>query len=169
MFARRIAVIGTGYVGLTTGACLASLGHHVVCADIDPDKIDRLNDGQIDILEPGLPELVSEGVAAGRLEFVLGARQAICFPIFWHRRRAATGNTVRRAIFAVLLRLDVPQALGAAAHSCMRWSRRDARSRLRFAYERLIRLAVASASEAVGRPGRSIRALAENSARTPRP
>jgi UDPglucose 6-dehydrogenase len=80
VFARRIAVIGTGYVGLTTGACLASLGHHVVCADIDPDKIDRLNDGQIDILEPGLPELVSEGVAAGRLEFVLGARQAIVRP-----------------------------------------------------------------------------------------
>jgi hypothetical protein len=48
----------------------------------------------------------------------------------------------------------------------MRWSRRDTRSRLRFAYERLIRLAVASASEAVGRPGRSIRALAANSART---
>jgi UDPglucose 6-dehydrogenase len=80
VFARRIAVIGTGYVGLTTGACLASLGHHVVCADIDRDKVDRLNDGQIDILEPGLPELVSEGVAAGRLEFVLGARQAIVRP-----------------------------------------------------------------------------------------
>ena len=80
MFARRIAVIGTGYVGLTTGACLASLGHHVVCADIDPDKIDRLKQGEIDILEPGLPELVSEGVAAGRLQFVLGARHAIVRP-----------------------------------------------------------------------------------------
>gem|GEM_PF-2008142 len=75
MFARRIAVIGTGYVGLTTGACLASLGHHVVCADIDPDKIDRLRQGEIDILEPGLPELVSEGVAAGRLQF----REALAF------------------------------------------------------------------------------------------
>jgi UDPglucose 6-dehydrogenase len=80
VFARRIAVIGTGYVGLTTGACLASLGHHVVCADIDPDKIDRLKQGEIDILEPGLPELVSEGVAAGRLQFVLGARHAIVRP-----------------------------------------------------------------------------------------
>lgn len=80
MFARRIAVIGTGYVGLTTGACLASLGHHVVCADIDPAKVDRLKRGQVDILEPGLTELVAEGVAAGRLEFVLGARNAIVQP-----------------------------------------------------------------------------------------
>lgn len=80
MFARRIGVIGTGYVGLTTGACLASLGHHVVCADIDADKIARLNRGEVDILEPGLPELVAENVAAGRLEFVVGARRAIVAP-----------------------------------------------------------------------------------------
>jgi len=80
VFARRIAVIGTGYVGLTTGACLASLGHHVVCADIDRDKVERLRAGQVDILEPGLPELVAENVAAGRLEFVVGARHAITAP-----------------------------------------------------------------------------------------
>ena len=77
MFARRIAVIGAGYVGLTTGACLASLGHRVVCADIDTAKIDRLRRGEVDILEPGLPELVGEGLAAGRLRFVVGARAAV--------------------------------------------------------------------------------------------
>ncbi|MBC8093264.1 MAG: UDP-glucose/GDP-mannose dehydrogenase family protein, partial [Pseudonocardia sp.] len=77
MFARRIAVIGTGYVGLTTGACLASLGHHVVCADIDAAKVERLRRGEVDILEPGLPELVAEGMAAGRLSFVVGARTAV--------------------------------------------------------------------------------------------
>ncbi len=77
MFARRIAVIGTGYVGLTTGACLASLGHHVVCADIDAAKVARLRQGEIDILEPGLPELVAEGTAAGRLSFVVGAAAAV--------------------------------------------------------------------------------------------
>jgi UDPglucose 6-dehydrogenase len=77
MFARRVVVVGTGYVGLTTGACLASLGHRVVCADIDPDKVERLSHGQIDILEPGLTELVTEGLAAGRLSFVLGAQAAI--------------------------------------------------------------------------------------------
>ncbi len=77
MFARRIAVIGTGYVGLTTGACLASLGHHVVCADIDADKIARLRRGEVGILEPGLPELVTEGIASGRLSFVVGATAAV--------------------------------------------------------------------------------------------
>src|ERR1700754_1177450 len=77
MFVRRIAVIGTGYVGLTTGACLASLGHHVVCADLDEAKVERLRRGHVDIMEPGLPELVSEGLAAGRLSFVVGAKTAI--------------------------------------------------------------------------------------------
>ncbi|OLR90789.1 UDP-glucose dehydrogenase family protein [Actinokineospora bangkokensis] len=77
MFVRRIAVVGTGYVGLTTGACLASLGHDVVCADVDAAKVDRLRRGEIDILEPGLAELVAEGIAAGRLSFVLGASAAV--------------------------------------------------------------------------------------------
>ena len=77
MFVRRIAVVGTGYVGLTTGACLASLGHRVVCADINEDKVAALQGGQVSILEPGLAELVAEGLAAGRLEFVVGARNAV--------------------------------------------------------------------------------------------
>lgn len=77
MFVRRIAVVGAGYVGLTTGACLASLGHRVVCADINEDKVEALRDGQVSILEPGLAELVAEGLAAGRLEFVVGARNAV--------------------------------------------------------------------------------------------
>ena len=76
-FARRITVVGTGYVGLTTGACLASLGHRVVCADVDQVKIERLRAGHIDIREPGLAELVSETVAAGRLSFVVGARAGL--------------------------------------------------------------------------------------------
>lgn len=80
MFARRIAVIGSGYVGLTTGACLASLGHRVVCADIDETKVERLRRGEVDILEPGLTELVVENMAAGRLEFVVGAREALSRP-----------------------------------------------------------------------------------------
>ncbi|GGS21636.1 MULTISPECIES: UDP-glucose dehydrogenase family protein [Actinokineospora] len=77
MFVRRIAVVGTGYVGLTTGACLASLGHEVVCADVDAAKLARLAAGEVDILEPGLAELVAEGIAAGRLSFVLGAAAAV--------------------------------------------------------------------------------------------
>ena len=72
----RIAVIGTGYVGLTTGACFAHIGHEVVCADIDAEKIARLNRGDIPILEPGLDDLVRDGVAEGRLRFVVGAEVA---------------------------------------------------------------------------------------------
>jgi UDPglucose 6-dehydrogenase len=72
----RIAVVGTGYVGLTTGACLAHLGHTVVCADIDADKIAKLRDGIIPIVELGLADLVSEGMASGRLSFVVGSAEA---------------------------------------------------------------------------------------------
>ncbi|WP_433507489.1 UDP-glucose dehydrogenase family protein [Pseudonocardia halophobica] len=77
MFARTVAVVGTGYVGLTTGACLASLGHRVVCADIDETKVAALSRGEIAIREPGLAELVAEGLAAGRLSFVVGAAEAL--------------------------------------------------------------------------------------------
>lgn len=71
-----IAVIGTGYVGLTTGACLAHLGHHVICADVDPRKIEMLERGEIPIFEEGLDEIVADARAAGRLEFVLGSLAA---------------------------------------------------------------------------------------------
>jgi UDPglucose 6-dehydrogenase len=73
----RIAIIGTGYVGLTTGACFAHLGHEVVCADVDPDKVARLSKGEIPIVEHGLDRLVEEGLRSGRLRFVLGAATAV--------------------------------------------------------------------------------------------
>ncbi len=72
----KIAIIGTGYVGLTTGACFAHMGHQVVCADIDPLKVESLRNGVITIVELGLQELVDEGLAGGRLSFVLGAASA---------------------------------------------------------------------------------------------
>ena len=68
-----IGVVGVGYVGLTTGACLAHIGHNVVCGDVDAEKIDRLRNGEIPIVEEGLTEIVSEGISTGRLEFVVGA------------------------------------------------------------------------------------------------
>lgn len=73
----KIAVIGTGYVGLTTGACFAHIGHDVVCADIDADKVERLSRGEIPILEAGLDNLVREGIQDGRLRFVVGAAGAV--------------------------------------------------------------------------------------------
>ena len=75
--ALKIAVVGTGYVGLTTGACLAHLGHKVVCADIDPEKIASLRSGHIPIVEDGLTELVTQGLASGNLSFVVGSSGAV--------------------------------------------------------------------------------------------
>lgn len=72
-----IAIIGTGYVGLTTGACLSHLGHTVVCADVVPEKVESLSRGELPILEAGLDEIVAEGLESGRLSFVLGATNAL--------------------------------------------------------------------------------------------
>ena len=55
-----IAIIGTGYVGLTTGACLSHLGHTVICADVVPEKVESLSRGEVPILEAGLDELVHD-------------------------------------------------------------------------------------------------------------
>ena len=75
--ARTIAVVGTGYVGLTTGACLCSLGHTVICADVDSAKVSRLARGEVDIPEPGLADLLRAGLASGRLSFVTGMEAAL--------------------------------------------------------------------------------------------
>ena len=65
----KITVIGAGYVGLVSGACLAEMGNHVVCLDVDPRKIDMLNSGGIPIHEPGLDKIVQRNAASGRLQF----------------------------------------------------------------------------------------------------
>ena len=65
----KITVIGTGYVGLVSGTCLAEVGNDVLCLDVDPAKIKILEDGGIPIFEPGLQEMVRRNVAAGRLHF----------------------------------------------------------------------------------------------------
>lgn len=65
----RLMIVGSGYVGLTSGACLAELGHEVICVDRDVAKIDRLRQGIVPIFEPGLDALIAANVAAGRLRF----------------------------------------------------------------------------------------------------
>ena len=73
----HIAMIGTGYVGLVSGACFAEFGMHVLCMDTDGGKIAALREGRIPIYEPGLEEMVKRNVAAGRLEFTTDIREAV--------------------------------------------------------------------------------------------
>ena len=75
----KITVIGTGYVGLVSGACLADVGNDVLCLDIDPKKVEMLRSGQIPIHEPGLEGLVTRNVQAGRLHFTTDVEQAAHF------------------------------------------------------------------------------------------
>ncbi|GDX70187.1 MAG: UDP-glucose/GDP-mannose dehydrogenase family protein [Chloroflexi bacterium] len=74
---KQICVVGTGYVGLVTGTCLADLGNRVICLDIDEAKIARLQGGELTIYEPGLEELVARNVASGRLSFTTSYAEAV--------------------------------------------------------------------------------------------
>ena len=80
----KIAVVGTGYVGLVTGACLSDLGNNVWCVDVNEEKINALKNGEIPIYEPGLEDLVMNNFKAGTLKFTTKIHQAladsdICF------------------------------------------------------------------------------------------
>lgn len=73
----KISIIGTGYVGLTSGTCFAEVGHEVTCVDNNPEKVATLLAGQVPIFEPGLEELVKSNVAAGRLKFTTSTEEGV--------------------------------------------------------------------------------------------
>jgi UDPglucose 6-dehydrogenase len=84
----KIAVVGTGYVGLVTGTCFAETGNTVTCVDIDPKKIEKLNSGEITIYEPGLEKLFLRNQKEGRLFFTGDLAAAVkdakvIFNIYW--------------------------------------------------------------------------------------
>lgn len=78
----RLTIFGSGYVGLVTGACMAEMGNHVVCYDIDGDKIARLQKGDIPIYEPGLDAYIERNVESGRLEFTTDTKKAVDHGLF---------------------------------------------------------------------------------------
>lgn len=73
----KLTIIGSGYVGLTTGACFAEVGHEVMCVDNDAEKVATLLQGEIPIYEPGLADLVTQNVAAGRLQFTTSTEEGV--------------------------------------------------------------------------------------------
>ena len=78
----NVTIYGSGYVGLVTGACLAEVGNHVVCMDVDQAKIERLNNGEIPIYEPGLEDLVLRSKENGQLEFTTDLERAVSHGLF---------------------------------------------------------------------------------------
>ncbi len=73
----KLTIIGSGYVGLTSGTCFAEAGHHVMCVDNNPAKIESLREGKVPIYEPGLEDLIKSNVAAGRLQFTTSTEEGV--------------------------------------------------------------------------------------------
>ena len=73
----RVSIVGSGYVGLVSGAGLSDVGHHVLCMDIDRDRVEGLCRGEVPIFEPGLDRMIAKNSAQGRLEFTTNIERAV--------------------------------------------------------------------------------------------
>ena len=100
----KIAIIGTGYVGLVTGTCFADSGNEVTCIDIDESKIEKLSQGKVPIYEPGLSEMVVRNASAGRLHFTTRVTESV------------------RAAAVVYLAVGTPSAPDGAADLSALWT-----------------------------------------------
>ena len=78
----KITVFGAGYVGLVTGTCFAELGNHVLCVDINEERVKRLQKGECPIHEPGLPELMQKNIQAGRLRFTADSKEGVAYGFY---------------------------------------------------------------------------------------
>ena len=93
----RIAMIGTGYVGLVSGVCFSDFGHEVVCVDKDPAKLEKLGRGEVPIFEPGLDALMARNVEAGRLSFTGDLKTAVAEAEAVYRADLGLDTTLSRA------------------------------------------------------------------------
>ena len=109
----KIAMIGTGYVGLVSGVCFSDFGHDVVCVDNDPRKIEMLERGEVPIYEPGLDMLMARNVKAGRLTFTGDLEERCCgCGRRLHRRRNADPSRRRSRRPHLCLRGGAPGGRG---------------------------------------------------------
>src|SRR4051795_5157447 len=121
----RIAMIGTGYVGLVSGACFSEFGVSVTCVDKDAGKIERLRGGEIPIYEPGLDQLVAGNVAAGRLTFTTELKPAVAgadavFIAVGTPSRRGDGHADLSYVFAAAAEIAEALAAGPAQHPAQR-------------------------------------------------
>ena len=93
----RIAMIGSGYVGLVSAACFSDFGHRVTCIDKNAERIAQLEQGKLPIFEPGLDFLIATNVAAGRLFFTTEGSAAIAAAVIWRARGAGEAARARRS------------------------------------------------------------------------
>src|ERR1700735_5647390 len=120
----RIVMVGAGYVGLVSGACLADFGHEVVCVEVDESKVESLRQGHVPIYEPGLSELAVANQARGRLSFTMrlapSARLSKTSPLSWSNPPSRLARATRSSGSSLSTRLQVRSPSSRTRNSCVK-------------------------------------------------